>query len=520
MKGSGRMNEFGGVSRHLLARLTALAVGLPLALLVSGTCLAATHSIDQQNTAYNDARNEGTETIAQTFTVGMSGTLDQVDLMIWLTDSNQPGSATAIIEAVDGSGDPVYPPVGSPLSTGAHAIPSAAHTWVPFTMTPLAVTAGQHYAIVVTPTTFFTGDFWSGGDEYTRGKGYEGGTYTESYIAGNPNADWVFRTYVTPAPPAMPAAFAAPSMSVGQAVALTFTIANGSGNGPVTGVGFSDTLPTGLTVSSGSASACGVGTLTRTSPSGIALSGGSLADGASCQVSAIVTGSAAGAYTTTTGAVSSTEGGPGNTASASVNVDAYPSIAAAFNPSSVAVGATTALTFTITNPAGNPDVLHFIGLTDTLPAGLTVANAAAVTTCGAGSLTVTAPNSIVLSAASVAVDSPCVFSVPVTAGVAGSYTNTVTATLGGFTYPGNTASAGLGVAAAAPTPTPTPAPTPTPTPTPTPSPTKSPTPPPTSTGVGSAPDNTGGTIWLLPFALVAFFGGLLILVDRRRRRTF
>jgi hypothetical protein len=66
----------------------------------------------------------------------------------------------------------------------------------------------------------------------------------------------------------------------------------------------------------------------------------------------------------------------------------------------------------------------------------------------------------------------------------------------------------------------TPAPTPAPTPTPTPSPTKSPTPPPTSTGVGSAPDNTGGTIWFLPFALFAFFGGLLVLVDRRRRRLF
>jgi hypothetical protein len=49
-------------------------------------------------------------------------------------------------------------------------------------------------------------------------------------------------------------------------------------------------------------------------------------------------------------------------------------------------------------------------------------------------------------------------------------------------------------------------------------PTRAPTPPPTSTGVGPGSDNTGGTIWFLPFALVAAFGGLLILVDRRRRR--
>jgi hypothetical protein len=224
----------------------------------------------------------------------------------------------------------------------------------------------------------------------------------------------------------------------------------------------------------------------------------------------MVTGSAAGSYTTTTGAVSSTEGGTGNTASASINVDAYPSLALAFNPSSVAVGATTQLTFTITNPAGNPDTLRFIDLTDPLPAGLTVTSAAAVTTCGAGSLKVTAPDSIVLSAASVAVGSPCVFAVPVTGAVAGPYTDTVTASLGGFTYPNNTASAGLGVAAPAPTPTTAPAPTATPT--------KAPTPPPTSTGVGPGSDHTGSTIWFLPFALVASIGGLLILVDRRRRR--
>jgi cell division septation protein DedD len=73
-------------------------------------------------------------------------------------------------------------------------------------------------------------------------------------------------------------------------------------------------------------------------------------------------------------------------------------------------------------------------------------------------------------------------------------------------------------AAATPAPTPSPTAAATPAPTPTPAPTKSPTPPPTSTGVGPGSDNTGGTIWFLPFALVAAFGGLLILVDRRRRR--
>jgi hypothetical protein len=70
---------------------------------------------------------------------------------------------------------------------------------------------------------------------------------------------------------------------------------------------------------------------------------------------------------------------------------------------------------------------------------------------------------------------------------------------------------------AAPPTTAPPTTAPTVAPTPTPSPTRAATPPPTSTGAGSASDNTGGTIWLLPFAMVAFFGALLVLVDRRRR---
>ena len=89
------------------------------------------------------------------------------------------------------------------------------------------------------------------------------------------------------------------------------------------------------------------------------------------------------------------------------------------------------------------------------------------------------------------------------------------------------ASASVTVAPApALTPTPTPVPTPTRTPTPTAvvegapaAPTIATTPPPTSTSVGSGSDNTGGTIWFPSFALAVFFGGPLLLIEQRRRRT-
>ena len=157
-----------------------------------------------------------------------------------------------------------------------------------------------------------------------------------------------------------------------------------------------------------------------------------------------VTGIAAGLQTNTTGNVTSTEGGTGGTATASVKVEAPPSIAKVFNPSTIALNATTSLTFTITNPAANVDPLTGVAFTDTLPTGLTVANASA-TVCG-GTLTTTAPTGIALTGATIAVNSQCQFSVTVTGAASGQYTNTtgnVTSTNGGT---GNTASANLTVA--------------------------------------------------------------------------
>jgi hypothetical protein len=76
------------------------------------------------------------------------------------------------------------------------------------------------------------------------------------------------------------------------------------------------------------------------------------------------------------------------------------------------------------------------------------------------------------------------------------------------------------IAAATPAPSTAAPPTVAPTvaPTPTPSPTKAATPPPTSTGAGPASDDPGSTLWLLPLALIALFGGLLAFVTRQRRR--
>ena len=64
----------------------------------------------------------------------------------------------------------------------------------------------------------------------------------------------------------------------------------------------------------------------------ISLTGATLAASTSCTFSVNVTGIAAGIQNNTTGNVTSTEGGTGGTASASINVVAPPSIAKVFNP--------------------------------------------------------------------------------------------------------------------------------------------------------------------------------------------
>jgi uncharacterized repeat protein (TIGR01451 family) len=178
----------------------------------------------------------------------------------------------------------------------------------------------------------------------------------------------------------------------------------------------------------------------------ISLSGGTLAATTSCNFTIKVTGIGVGVQPNVTSNVSSTEGGTGDAATASINVDGPPSIAAGFNPNSIPQNTTTSLTFTITNPAANPDPLTGVAFSDTLPTGLTVATGSSPV-CG-GTVTTTAPTGIVLSGATINTNSQCQFNVTVTGAASGNYVNTtgnVTSTEGGT---GNAASANLTVGGA------------------------------------------------------------------------
>src|SRR4029077_21228561 len=138
-----------------------------------------------------------------------------------------------------------------------------------------------------------------------------------------------------------------------------------------------DTLPAGLVVSTpnGLTGSCGGGTITPTAgSSAISLTGATLAAGASCTFAVNVTGTTSGTKNNSTTPVTSVEAGPGNSATASINVVAIvpPTISKAFGAATLNVNATTTLSFTLSNPNAGAS-LTGVGFTDTLPAGLVIA---------------------------------------------------------------------------------------------------------------------------------------------------
>ncbi|MCH8875205.1 MAG: DUF11 domain-containing protein [Chloroflexi bacterium] len=174
-------------------------------------------------------------------------------------------------------------------------------------------------------------------------------------------------------PPSIAKTFSPDSIAVGGTSSLGFTITNSNGGTALTGVAFSDSLPAGVTVVSASSAECG-GTLTVTSPSLIALSGGSIAASSSCSFSVTVTGATVGSKNNTTGTVTSTNGGDGNTASDTLTVSAPvitdPAVTKAVSPSAAAVGDTVTFTIIVSNagPADADDV----ELIDVIPAFLDI----------------------------------------------------------------------------------------------------------------------------------------------------
>ena len=195
--------------------------------------------------------------------------------------------------------------------------------------------------------------------------------------------------------------FSPSTVEVGGLSIMTVTVTNPNAT-PLTNVQFSDTQPAGIDLITQTGGTCSTaatgggmfsinpGTETFSSTSSV------LAPGQSCNITVRVRGTlTVGAHVNTTSTVTATATPSGGPASATLTVNpvSAPTIAKAFGAAAIAVGGTTSLSFTITNPSTSTS-LTGVGFTDALPAGLVVATPNGLTgSCGGGTIAATAGGS-------------------------------------------------------------------------------------------------------------------------------
>jgi streptogramin lyase len=116
--------------------------------------------------------------------------------------------------------------------------------------------------------------------------------------------------------------FGATIIPVHGSTSLTFTVINTLNSFMLTGVGFTDTLPAGLVISTpnGLVNTCGGTIAAAAGGNNIGLSGGSAQANSTCSLIVNVTATGIGTITNTTSAITSS-GGTGTPATASLNVE-------------------------------------------------------------------------------------------------------------------------------------------------------------------------------------------------------
>ncbi|MDC7787478.1 putative Ig domain-containing protein [Rhodoplanes sp. TEM] len=171
-------------------------------------------------------------------------------------------------------------------------------------------------------------------------------------------------------PPTISAAFSPTSIGTGGSSTLTLTIGNPNPSTALTGVAVAaSALPSGLTGSS-PATACSGGTATFNAGS-LSLSGASIAASGSCTVTLTVTGTTAGSYSYTTGAVSAS--GPsaltGSTATTPTQLSVTgPTATQAIASKALTQNQATASFTPVTGSGGTAPLTY--GIAPSLPAGL------------------------------------------------------------------------------------------------------------------------------------------------------
>jgi hypothetical protein len=198
------------------ARIARVSRTLPWALAASAALLlgiaapASAGTLDQQQTlSSSDAGLFSSQSVAQTFTPGSTGRIDQVDLLLFKVGTPPGPSVTVEIR-----GTTAASPDATPLATATIPISAvgASPAFLPFTFaTPVPITPGTKFTIVAySPGAGGNAVGWrlQNSDVYS-----EGAQFYDSTEAIPPGSAWTqnslvdmaFKTYlVPPLPPAPP----------------------------------------------------------------------------------------------------------------------------------------------------------------------------------------------------------------------------------------------------------------------------------------------------------------------------
>ena len=245
-------------------------------------------------------------------------------------------------------------------------------------------------------------------------------------------------------------AFAPTLVPAGANSRLTITVTHANGAVPFTALAFTDTLPAGHVVAAtpNVSNTCG-GTVTATPLAGtVSLSSGSLGTGlTTCQVAVDITTPAGSGSVTNSLAVDSVTATVvphwplavtstvSNATAATANlqrISGVVQLAKSFAPATVPIATTSVMTLRILNNAPGAVNLTAVALTDTLPAGMIVANPPAATFTGTGCSPggVTAVNNsgvVAITGKSINAGSICTITVTVRAASAGNLINVLPA---------------------------------------------------------------------------------------------
>ncbi len=253
---------------------------------------------------------------------------------------------------------------------------------------------------------------------------------------GNPGT----ATLLSFGPPTLTKAFSPLFIPASGTSTLGFVVTNPNATLTLSAVAFADTLPNDVTINGGvQNSTCAGAVITATPGTNVInFSGLTLAGGGSCSFEVKVTAPTAGAKINVTGAITSTEGGTGLTATSTLTVASPPTLIKSFGALSVPVGGTTSLTLTLSNPNATV-ALTGVTFNDVLPAGLVVATPLSVGGTCTGVTAAAGGGSVSLNIANFAAGASCTVIINVTGTSSGKKDNLVTpkSTNGGDGAPAN-----------------------------------------------------------------------------------